>query len=281
MTPSSRRTTAKLEPVPNGREAADGTGTVHRVVKMLGAITASEGDVGVGELAQRVGLPIPTIHRLLHLLRKEGMVNWHPTDHKYSVGPELYRIAAVVSSSMTMPNLAQPELDALSRETGETVLLGMYQPGTASMSFAARAEGSDPLQYRIQMHVPLSLVWGASGKAILAYLPDEVVDRALTSEQRNAQNGKAPPSIDQLGADLERVRKNGFAVSEGEKLLGARGIAAPVFDHHGIVGCVCVTSPKERIPIDRISEFGAAVSAAAHRLSYSLGSPAPPLNRRT
>jgi DNA-binding IclR family transcriptional regulator len=252
-----------------------GTGTVHRVVQLLASIASINGEIGVGELAQRLGLPIPTIHRLLHLLRDDAMVEWNPATHKYSVGPEMFRIAAQVMSNVTAPSMAQREIERVSEQIRETVLFGLYQPANATMSFAARAEGSHPLQYRIQMHTPLSLVWGASGKAILAFLPEDVVTRALAAEREDSKSGAPPPTREQLEQELARVRKNGYAVSEGEKLLGARGVAAPVFNRQGIVGSMCITSPKERVPIDRITEFGEIVKAAAERLSRTLGADAP------
>jgi DNA-binding IclR family transcriptional regulator len=258
---------------PSNREGAEGTGTVHRTIRLIAAVASARKDVGVGELSQKLGLPIPTIHRLLHLLRDEGVVDWDPKTHRYSVGPELYRVSAQVGSSSTMQDIARHEIERLSEETGETVLFGIYQPGSTAMSFEVRAEGSHPLQYRIQMHVPLSLVWGASGKAMLAYLPEDVIARALEREQHQAMNGAEPPSLAELLEELERVRKSGYGVSEGEKLAGARGVAAPVFGLSGIVGSICMTSPKERIPINRVAEFGEMVAATAGRLSRSLGEP--------
>ena len=271
MATNTTRTRGKKVVQPNRAESAEGTGTVHRAVRLIAALAATRGEVGVGDLAGRVGLPLPTIHRLLHLLRKEGVVSWNEETHRYAIGPELYRIAAQVSASVDIGDLAQRELEILCDQAQETVIFGLYQPGTLSMSFAAKAEADHPLQYRIQMHVPLSLVWGASGKAILAYLSEDEVDRALTSEKANSASGTELPDRERLLQDLARVRKVGFAVSEGEKLYGARGIAAPVFNSAGIAGSICLTSPRDRIAIDRIPELAEMVVLAASRLSRSLG----------
>ncbi|WP_404478476.1 IclR family transcriptional regulator [Novosphingobium sp. BL-52-GroH] len=260
-------------PAVRSRSAAAGTGTVHRIIRLIAAIAAARDNVGVGELAQKLSLPIPTIHRLLHLLRSEGVVEWDARAHRYMVGPELHRISAQVTSLTMMNDVAKREIAKLSDQTGETVLFGIYQPGTTAMSFEVRAEGGHPLQYRIQMHVPLSLVWGASGKAILAYLPEPIIERALAQEVDQAQSGMAPPTLEQLLEELERCRQAGFSVSEGEKLAGARGVAAPVFGLNGVIGSICMTSPKERIPINRVAEFGKLVTDAARALSRSLGAP--------
>ena len=257
------------------REESSSTGTVHRTIRLIAAISSARGDVGVGELSAELSLPIPTIHRLLHLLRDVGIVEWEPRSHRYMIGPELYRIAAKVSASTDMRDLALAELTKLAEVTDETLLFALYQPGSCAASFEARAEGNNPLQYRVQMHAPFSLVWGAAGKAILAYLPEDMVSRALQLETKcRAEDGQAPPSLEQLMEELMRLRKAGYSVSEGERLAGARGVAAPVFGLNGIKGSICVTAPKDRIPISRISEFGELVMSAAKRLSHSLGGPA-------
>jgi DNA-binding IclR family transcriptional regulator len=72
---------------------------------------------------------------------------------------------------------------------------------------------------------------------------------------------------------LQLVRRRGFAVSEGEKLPGAQGIAAPVFGPDGIVGCLCITAPKGRIPRDSVLTIGRAVALEAAELSRALGAP--------
>jgi DNA-binding IclR family transcriptional regulator len=247
------------------------TGTVHRTIRVIAAIAASKQDVGVGEVATKLGLPVPTIHRLLNLLRLEGVVDWDERTHRYAPGPELYRIAAQVNVAASWIKIATTELRRTKELTGETILLGLYHPGALAMSFEVRIEGDHPLQYRVEMHAALSLVWGASGKVILANLPEGIVKKALKAETKNAANGQQPPRYAQLKEELERILAAGFALSNGEKLIGARGIAAPVFRPNGIIGSVCMTSPTERIPAEKIKEFGQIMVECGRRISHSLG----------
>jgi DNA-binding IclR family transcriptional regulator len=264
---------AKLVPVPQNLPAptAEGTGTVHRVVHLLSAIADSGGSATISSFAETLSLPNSTVHRLLHLLRKEGVVEWHPENHRYAAGPELFRMAARIVASMDISGLAQPYLEKLVQIFNETVLLGLYLPGRKAMSFAARADGSLMLQYRVALHQPLSLVWGASGKAILAFLPDDVVAEVAASEGRAPASGALPLGREALMAELTKIRATGYAVTDGEKLAGARGIAAPVFSHAGIVGCLCMTSPKHHIADEAVPEIGRQVAANAAALSWVLG----------
>lgn len=248
------------------------SGTVHRAMRLLAALAEAQEDVGVIDLASQLDLPSPTIHRLLNLLRECGMVDWNPKTRKYGTGAEFYRIAAQLLTSNSLMDVIRRELVKLTEITGETILFGMYQASSRSMSFEMRSEGVHALQYRINMHQPLSLVWGASGKAILAHLPDEVVAEVLETERaQKSAEGAALPTLEELQVELERFRSMGYGASEGEKLAGARGIAAPVFGPNGVMGSVCMTSPKERIPINRIAEFGNLVSDKAREISRLVG----------
>lgn len=252
-------------------ESAQGGGTVERVVHLLSALADVSGAVSVSSLAGKLNLPVSTVHRLLHLLRKEGIVEWHADTHRYTIGPEFFRIAARIVAARNIPGLAQPYLDDIVNTFNETVLLGLYLPNRKAMTFAGRADGSLMLQYRVAMHQPLSLVWGASGRAILAFLPQDVAADIAASEVRAPGNGALPLGRDALMAELANVRAVGYAVSEGEKLPGARGVAAPVFSNTGVIGCLCLTSPRDRLSLKAVPEIANKVAANAAALSWVLG----------
>lgn len=253
------------------------TGTTHRVVRLLSAIADTEGAIRVGSLARRLDLAPSTTHRLLNLLKVEGLVESAAESHEYAIGTELYRMAARVMERVQIAQVAQGTLQRLTARFHETVLLGSYIPNVPAMTFVARADGPHPLQYRIQMNQHLSLIRGASGKSILAHLPDEVVTRAL---QREQQSYGPTPSFKELQPLLRSVQRRGFAASEGEKLPGAQGIAAPVFRANGIFGCLCLTAPKGRIARDQVGAIGEELMAAASALSRALGaSTLPPTYR--
>lgn len=274
MSKETKATAAKAKKASSKDEKSPATerkGTVHRVVDILSALASVQSDIGVGELAKQVDLPFPTTHRLLHLLKTEGIVTWNEESHRYSIGPELLRISCRVQSSFNVINLAEKYLNRIKGLTGETVIFGLYLPNSLSMSFVSTVSGEHPLQYRFEMNSNLSLIYGASGKSILAYLSDEEVEQVYEKEQGVPQNGAEKPSIESVKSEIERIRANGFAATESEKLVGARGIAAPIFDASGIFGCFCITCPKERIPLDRVAEFSGAVKEAAIEFSHTLG----------
>jgi DNA-binding IclR family transcriptional regulator len=252
-------------------------GPVARTARLLAAIADCDEPVGIARLAELTSLPASTVHRLLKLLGDEGMVDRNPNTHNYGVGPELYRIAARVVDSVDIVLVVQPYLQGLVEAYDETVLFGQYAPANRSMSFVARADGSSMLQYRIRLNSPISLIWGASGKAILAFLDYEAVSEILEFERSQVGNGRAPgsqaplPERHELERSLEVVRRTGYAVSEGEKLPQARGIGAPVYGPRGVVGSLTLTSPKDRLPHGEIQLIAHDLKEVAQQISVGLG----------
>src|SRR3546814_5796548 len=88
----------------------------------------------------------------------------------------------------------------------------------------------------------------SSDLAILAFLPDDEIEHILRREGASPASGEKPLSLRARMAELREVRERGYAISEGQKLTGARGVAAPVFDAKGVFVCLCMTSPQERMP---------------------------------
>lgn len=247
------------------------SGTVHRAIRLMTMMAEAERALGVSEISQRLGLPISTVHRLLNLLRDEGIVEHDATEHSYHVGTEFYRISACVTASVSVAQLGQHHIAALSVELDETVVLGLYLPEQCAMAFAARADGSHALQYRIELNRPLSLIWGASGKAILAYLTEDKVAQTLQHVAPSPTTGAAPPTLAALTSDLQRIRAAGHAATFNEKILGAYGLAAPFFGPRGVAGCICITTPSERKKKYNNQRTITSLINCAGRLSTELG----------
>lgn len=247
-----------------------GTGTVSRALALLTLLADAGGTVTVKHAGDVMQVPPSTAHRMLQLLRKEGFVD-AGAGGQYGIGPQFYRVAARVMAGKSPVSLAQPVIEGIAEVFNETVLFGLYLPTEGAVSFAARADGQQKLKYQIDMLTPLSLVWGASGKAVLAFLSPAEIDSILAAEGPSPATGATPPDAQLLAAELEEIRARGWALSESEKLPDARGVAAPVFGPAGVVGCICLTSPKARMPHASTDAIGAEVAKRARALSHDLG----------
>ncbi len=121
--------------------------------------------------------------------------------------------------------------------------------------YESRVDSSHPLDYRVDFNRPMSLLWGSSGRAILAFLPEERV-----------------PDEKRLMAELKQIREKGYAHSHGQRVPGAVGVLAPVFDQTGaIYGCLGFTVPEQRFHEDKLPQFIRSATTHAAQLSAALG----------
>lgn len=261
--------------------ATSSTSTSGRLLRVLAAVVESDGPVSVRDLGRQLSLSPATTHRMLNTLRAEGFVSYSADDRVYTVGTKLYRLSARVLDRVSVISIAEGVAQKAAIEFNETILFGLFHPGqeapdrqdvrSSHMSFEVRIDGQQKLLYQIDMHVPVPLLWGASGKAILAFLEPDIVSEVWKNDGRSPATGASPPTKKNLLTELEEIKSAGFAISAGEKLPGARGIAAPVFNAGGVIGSLCLTSPKERVPARGVNRIGRTIADYAKELSLQLG----------
>ncbi|MCJ8144008.1 IclR family transcriptional regulator [Ancylobacter sp. A5.8] len=249
----------------------DASGTVARALAVLRTIADAGGEVGVKQVSDALHLPMSTAHRLLDLLSAEGYVERDPERRRYRAGLEWLRVSNRILSQESLPRLAAPILADLARESDETALLALHQPASGAMIFAAKADSPQPLRYEIDMYVRLPLVWGASGLAILAFLGVREQQAVMGQPQRrSASDG----SFDEASVRerLTEVAARGYALTRGEKVADAVGIAVPLrVSGSGVVGSLGLTIPASRYEPLHKEVYVASLKAAASRLLARAG----------
>lgn len=264
------------------------SGTIARSVLVLRLIAECKATT-IREASAALKLAPSTIHRLFELLAREGMVEQDKRDRSYRAGPEFFRVAAQVVSRYDLRTIALPIMREVVAACEETCVLGLYLPTVHKMTLAERVDSTLLLRYQLPMNNHLSLLSGASGRSILAFLPPEQIDLILRQEKETATSGQANPSRIKLSQELKAIRAHGFAVSRGEIIEGAMAIAAPVIGAEGsAIASLGVTAPNERMLRVGVQRVSALVQEKAKNLSIRLGAPAylpgprslPPAMRR-
>ncbi|WP_144183394.1 IclR family transcriptional regulator domain-containing protein [Elioraea rosea] len=130
------------------------------------------------------------------------------------------------------------------------------------------------------MHRNRSLLWGATGLCLLAWLGEAEIARVLNRRERSPVSDAPGPTLRVLGDRLARIRERGYAITFGEQTIGAVGIAAPVFGaDRRIVADLCMTVPKERFSRSDEARFAELLMSRAGQLSRMLGFQPPPQRR--
>ena len=242
-------------------------GTVARTLSVLRVIAEAKGSVGVKDVADALQLPMSTSHRLLDLLLEAGFVEKEKIKRRYAVGAEFFRLANLVTHKTSLATRVQPLLDELTRETGETALFGAYLAAQQAVAYAAKSDSPQSLRYRIDLFEQASLEWGATGIAILAFLPDQVQADVLAHARPSPITGRRVARA-AFSERLATVRRDGFAVTEGEKLPDSVGIAVPLEATPGnVVGSIALTIPKVRFARAKTKAYVDLLRRAAARFS--------------
>ncbi len=167
---------------------------------------------------------------------------------------------------------AHPHLRALAQETGETATLSLLVGD--HRVYADQVESSHPVRQLIQIGATAPLHFGASGKAMLAFLPQGTAAAILhkvADHTATRADGK-PLDLRALEQSLEAIRRLGYATSQSERILGAASAAAPVFDHRGhVIASISVAGVTVRHGAPELGRFGELVRESAARLSAELG----------
>jgi DNA-binding IclR family transcriptional regulator len=244
--------------------------SVDRAARILRALAAGSGRLGVSELSDRLGLAKGTVHGLLRTLHDHGLVEQDPDSDKYQLGPQLLQLSNryLDLNELRARSLAWSEL--LATRADEAVRVGVpHGNGVLVVHHVFRPDAS--LQI-LEVGAVLPMHATALGKAVLAYLAEperkDVLDAGLAK-----LTGRTVSTLAALQRELDAVRERRYAVEREEAVLGEVGIAAPIFDRNGaVIGGIGVAGPAERLN-GRAQEnkVATAVGEAARAISRDLG----------
>jgi DNA-binding IclR family transcriptional regulator len=246
--------------------------SVDRAVRILKALAAGPGRLGVSELSARLGLAKGTVHGLLRTLQEHGLVEQHPDSDKYQLGPQLLQLSNRYLDLNELRSRALAWSELLAGRAEEAVRVGALNgPGMLIVHHVFRPDTS--LQI-LEVGEVLPLHATALGKAVLAYLDDEV--RAdLLGKELPKLTGHTLATPRALQRELDTIRERGYALEREEAVLGEAGVAAPIFDRAAQpIGAVGIAGPRERVlKRGREASVAAAVIEAARGISRDLGAP--------
>jgi DNA-binding IclR family transcriptional regulator len=245
-------------------------GSLERGIDMLSLLASLDRPLDAPGIGTRCGIPKSSAYRILQVLRQRGLVDASPDGGGYRPGVILLRWAATLRHGLDLVQVASPVLRRLAHATGETATVTLLQGNRAVV--ANVTDTTAPLRVTSQVGRSLPLHAGASSKAILAFLPRTRWRQAVGEGRLLAFTGKTITNRQRLWRECERIRALGFAQSDEEVLLGARGVASPVFDERGMVcGSLAVAGPRQRLQGKHLRLAVALVKQEAQALSRSLG----------
>ncbi len=244
-------------------------GVLSKTLRLLEIIKDARVPPNLTELSRRAGLNKSTALRFLAHLEAEGYLR-RDEHGRYHLGPRLLELSqAAATSQAHLREVARPLLWDLWRETQETVNLGVLEG--FEIAYVDCLES--PHDLRLVTNISMRAVYyrTALGKAIAAFLPQHQLRVLLESVEFQAFTPHTLASPEALLPELERIRRDGYAVDNEESVPGIRCVAAPVLDAENLpAAAVSVSGPTVRITPDAVGGLAPAVIRAAQRISRQL-----------
>ena len=260
-------------------QAAAGSAThrvpvIDRMADILFLLEMRPQGATIRDVVGSLRLPRTTVYRILNTLQFHGIVR-RTADGAYSLGPRLLALAARAvpeRADYDLPAIAQPHLERLSAATGEGCKVSIVDDDHLLVICATAGKREYALTVIPGQRMPLHA--GASGKTLLAYMPEDEVRRLLDAglvrhTPNTLVNGK------KLLSELVRIRRQGWAEDHGEYVPSIRAFAAPIMDPAGkMVAALSVPflAGTSRAHAEQIK---AAVIAAASQIGSDIPAPRP------
>ena len=229
------------------------------------ATQATDDGLSISDLSKQCQLPLSTIHRLLKAMIKQGMVEQDERTKCYQLGTIWLEYGLRVYDSMDYVIKIRPELERLMREVEESVYLS--KPAGLEAIIIERIDSEnnpiriyDQLGLRIPMHI------GAANKAMLASMPTSksnvLLEKLIPVEQ-----------LPTIKIALQKIKKQGYAISHGEKTEGTSSVAVAILDGlGGVVGAISIGFVSFNLNKSRIEFLTKKVIETGQRISEKLGS---------
>lgn len=237
--------------------------SVERAIELLYCFTAQTPELTLNDFVKRTGLNRTTVFRLLSSLIKKELISKNEGKNTYQLGLPFIHFGQIVSENLDLRRMALPVMNRLTEVSKETISLNIVQ-GAARIC-VEKIEGKEDIRQFIHLGIPYPLYKGASGKLLLAYSTEELIEEVIEGSGMTNDETKA------LKKDLIQIRDQGFAFSRNERITGAFAISTPILNsQHELMGGLSISGLSARLDNNKQLFIEAAIQSA-EKLSAMMG----------
>lgn len=245
--------------------------SLDRAVQVLTLLSKEEKGLSLADLGRRSGIPKSSLFRILTTLRVHDFVQWSENEHSYRLGHYIWELGRGFVDQCEPYRVAEPHMNRLSEATGETVFLAKMEGRI--MVYLRRVDGTKAVAMMRNLGQSTPIFCTASGRAILANLPETEAESVLDSQEIVAHTEKTVIDRAKLIEKLSEVRRLGYSVVDAEYNRELLCISAPVFDHENRP-CAALTLAmlsSQGAQSGIIGEYAPQVRESASAFSRDLG----------
>ncbi len=263
---------AALKPETNADRVTYQIRALDRGLDILEAFAPTQPELSIGQIAERAGLPKPTVIRILSVLTERGYVERLPDVERYRLGVKTLELSSVYLQSTTIEAEARPIMSRLANETRQTANLGILDQNQVVHIEVVAPDR--PVRFWASIGKREDAYVSGLGKVLLGALEPAALD-AYLAQERPAITQYTTTDGGRLRAEIEEAARRGYAVDREESNLGVYCIASPIRNASGrIVAAVSISGLKvEFEPDGQMTKLANLVMAASAEISARLGWP--------
>ncbi len=244
--------------------------SVRNAARLLKEFSPGTRELGVTELARRLGIGKSTAHRLLHTLAEERLLERDPDTGSYRLGLAMYELGASAAMNTNLHEASTPVMDDLRNATRETVQVAVLDG--REVVYVERRESPHTLRLFGRIGHRNDAHCTSTGKVLLAALSPEELEAVMLEWVLPRQTPYTITDPQVLLAQLDEVRRRGWASQFNETEMGAGAVAAPIRNGLGhVVASLSVAGPTQRLQGDSLQRMSRLTVEAALAISRRLG----------
>jgi IclR family KDG regulon transcriptional repressor len=242
---------------------------VERALQILNSFDDQHPERGLSDIAQVVELHKATTHRIATTLVNYGYLERTGDGQRYRLGLQLTDLGLKAIRRMDLRREALPYMRQLSQELEEACDLSIFDRG--EVFYIEYVQGPHALTVAAAVGQRLPPYCTASGKLFLANLPPNELD-AILRRPLVSYTDKTITSTDTLRAQLDEVRKQGYAVDDEELEVGIRAVSVAIRNQQGgVIASISTPGPTGRMTMERLPKIADTLMEAARAISRRMG----------
>lgn len=242
--------------------------SMRTALQLLNLFTMDEPELSLSQIADKLQVGISTAHRLTYTLMAEGFLTKDSQTKKFRLGASILGMGNTIITQNQLCRISIPVLESLAIKTGESAHIAILRDYQAI--YLIRMDSKNPVHLLSHAGKRNPIHCTSSGQAILAFKSETMFDHVIARglEKYTTNTITSPVKFKQL---LQKIRQQGYSLSEEELHNGVSSIAVPIKNISGqVTASISIAGPIARINQDTLPRLARLVKQAAEQVSEQI-----------
>lgn len=245
--------------------------SVEKVLQIIECLAQAGEPMRLNDLSRNVDMPDSTVLRIVNTLVQKGYAYQEENTHRYALTLRFSSIGQLVSNTLQIRDIVKPYLKQLSSQSGESACLAIEEEmEVIYIDVEDGVDGMLKIMQRIGKRAPLHAT--GVGKLFLTQYPPEKLQRLVQEKGLSALTKHTLTTLDGLQKAIQTIKAQGYAMDDEECELGARCVAAPLYNYDNkVIAAISITGPSMRLNNEKLERLKKLILETSQTISMQLG----------